>query len=276
MIDALATIVDTERRDDPGGGRVGAPRSVDGGAAFARTAFPDAEFLPSDALDETSTLAVAAVPPRRPSGTRSTPSSSTADPQSSAEPGYHRAPMEGVTKRAEELLAEVPDWIWDGESLPVPVEDIADSHFGLLVRDVEDMTEAPGCPSVAGDQSISGLLLPSRGEIWVNADEARQWPPRRRFTIGHELGHWVLHQDEQTSLFCRHGSVGEPDDDSAEGRRGSRPRPDRGAGQLVRRLAADAGRTDPPPLRARPAATSTRSARSSTARAPRWAGASTR
>jgi IrrE N-terminal-like domain len=123
--------------------------------------------------------------------------------------------MEGVARRAEELLEEVPDWIWDGESLPIPVEDIADSYFGLLIRDVEDMTEAPGCPSVAGDQSISGLLLPSRSEIWVNAEEARQWPPRRRFTIGHELGHWVLHQDEQTSLFCRHGSVGDPDANDA-------------------------------------------------------------
>ena len=76
-------------------------------------------------------------------------------------------------------------------SLPVPVEDIADSHFGLLVRDVDDMTAAPGCPRLDGDQTISGLLLPSRGEIWVNAEEAKQWPPRRRFTIGHELGHWV-------------------------------------------------------------------------------------
>ena len=118
--------------------------------------------------------------------------------------------MEGVVRKAEELLAEVPDWIWDGSTLPVPVEDIADSHCGLYVREVEDMSQAPGCPSVSGDQSISGLLLPSTGEIWVNAAEARQWPPRRRFTIGHELGHWVLHQDEQTSLFCRHGSVTEP------------------------------------------------------------------
>ena len=106
--------------------------------------------------------------------------------------------MEGVTDRAEELLAEVPGWIWDGRSLPVPVEDIADSHCGLLVRDVDDMTAAPGCPRLDGDQTISGLLLPSRGEIWVNAEEAKQWPPRRRFTIGHELGHWALHQDEQT------------------------------------------------------------------------------
>ncbi len=127
--------------------------------------------------------------------------------------------MEGVARRAEELLGEVPDWIWDGSSLPVPVEDIADTHFGLLVRDVDDMTAAPGCPPVTGEGSISGLLLPSRGEIWVNADEARQWPPRRRFTIGHELGHWVLHQDEQTSLFCRHASIDEPGD----GGDGARP-----------------------------------------------------
>ena len=42
----------------------------------------------------------------------------------------------------------------------------------------------------------------------MNAAEAREWPPRRRFTIGHELGHWVMHrQPGQQSLFCRHGSV---------------------------------------------------------------------
>ena len=115
--------------------------------------------------------------------------------------------MEEIEGRAEELLASVPGWIWDGETLPVPVEDIADSCAGLLVRDVEDMSLAPGCPEPATGQSISGLLLPSVGEIWVNAAEARQWPPRRRFTIGHELGHWILHQREQTSLFCRHGQI---------------------------------------------------------------------
>ena len=38
------------------------------------------------------------------------------------------------------------------------------------------------------DAGLSGLLLPAAGEIWVNAAEAREWPPRRRFTIGHELG----------------------------------------------------------------------------------------
>lgn len=115
--------------------------------------------------------------------------------------------MEEVERRAEQILASVPEWIWDGESLPIPIEDIADSCAGLLVRDIEDMSVAPGCPVLAAGQSLSGLLLPSVGEIWVNAEEARRWPARRRFTIAHELGHWFLHQREQTSLFCRHGQV---------------------------------------------------------------------
>src|SRR5918998_320405 len=77
------------------------------------------------------------------------------------------------------------------------------------MRDVEDMTTAPGAPPVAEGQALSGLLLPTRGEIWVNAEEARQWPPRRRFTIGHELGHWVMHRNGQQALFCRRTSVDE-------------------------------------------------------------------
>jgi len=112
--------------------------------------------------------------------------------------------------RVEELLASVPEWVWDGKSLPIPVDEIADSHFGLLVREVGEMALAPGCPPVPAGQSLSGLLLAERGEIWVNGEEAKDWPSRRRFTIAHELGHWVLHRDQQTRLFCRHGSIDPP------------------------------------------------------------------
>jgi hypothetical protein len=110
-------------------------------------------------------------------------------------------------EQAERILATVPSWLWDGERLPIPVEDIVDTCFGLHVREVEDMSVAPGAPTVGDGQQLSGLLLPARGEIWVNADEARQWPPRRRFTIGHELGHWVMHRTGQESLFCRRTTV---------------------------------------------------------------------
>jgi Zn-dependent peptidase ImmA (M78 family) len=99
-----------------------------------------------------------------------------------------------IEELAERVLADVPDWIWDGETLPVPVEHIADSCFGVLVRDVEDLA------------GISGLLFPAVGEIWVNAAESRDWPPRRRFTIGHELGHWCMHRSGG-AIWCRAHAV---------------------------------------------------------------------
>jgi len=118
---------------------------------------------------------------------------------------------ESIEERATAVLSRVPDWIWDGNTLPVPVEHIADSCFGLHVRDVDDLSAAPGVPTAAAGQSLSGLLLPGLGEIWVNATEARSWPARRRFTIGHELGHWCLHRTAG-AVWCRSGEV-----DPAEG-----------------------------------------------------------
>jgi hypothetical protein len=115
--------------------------------------------------------------------------------------------MEKVERLAEQFLAGVPSYVWDGYSLPVPVEEIADSHVGLLVRDIDDLSSAPGAPPAESDQALSGLLLPAAGEIWVNAEEARQWPPRRRFTIAHELGHWSLHRDAERPVYCRSASI---------------------------------------------------------------------
>jgi hypothetical protein len=124
--------------------------------------------------------------------------------------------MEDIERLAEDFLSRIPSYVWDGATLPVPIEEIADTHLGLLVRDVEDLATAPGAPTLGHGQSLSGLLLPAIGEIWVNADEGRQWPARRRFTIAHELGHWRLHRDaDERAVFCRKGSI-EPD--PAQGR----------------------------------------------------------
>ena len=78
--------------------------------------------------------------------------------------------MEWVEQRAEAILSSVPEWVWDGESVPVPVEDIVDSAFGLHVRDVEDMTRAPECPPLEEGQSLSGLLLADRASVRGGAD----------------------------------------------------------------------------------------------------------
>jgi hypothetical protein len=134
-------------------------------------------------------------------------------------------PPAEIERRAADVLASVPDFIWNGESLPIPVEDIVDSHYGLLVRDVEDMTTAPVPGGISPSEWISGLLLPVRGEIWVNAEDGRRWPPRRRFTICHELGHWEMHLTGQQTLFCRAGYVDPGDPDLGEPDAARPPRP---------------------------------------------------
>ncbi|MGI8726777.1 MAG: ImmA/IrrE family metallo-endopeptidase [Solirubrobacterales bacterium] len=116
---------------------------------------------------------------------------------------------EWIEARADAVLRALPEGVWDGRSLPVPIEAIVAEHFGLHVREVTDLTAAPGCPPLGEGQALSALLLPSEREIWVSAAEARAWPRRRRFSIAHEVGHWLLHRDGQQSLFCRRASIDE-------------------------------------------------------------------
>jgi IrrE N-terminal-like domain len=134
--------------------------------------------------------------------------------------------MEWVEQRAAAILETVPEYVWDGERLPVPIDDIVDSVFGLQVLDVEDMTKAPECPPLEDDESLSGLLLAGDKQIWCNASEGVQWPPRRRFTIAHELGHWVMHRPGQQKLFCRRATVAPEDSDFEKAREGRPPLPE--------------------------------------------------
>ena len=143
-------------------------------------------------------------------------------------------------------LAAVPRWLWDGESLPVPIESIAEDHYGILVEEHHSLDEF----ATAGDAHVSGVLLRARGRILVDALEAARAPGRKRFTIAHELGHLVLDDEEAGPR------VGQPD--STERRAPSpRGRPQRtgstrisarrARGQSVRRRHVDAGA--PPAVR---------------------------
>ena len=105
-------------------------------------------------------------------------------------------PTRYTDPRAHELRAEflatypVPE-------IPVPVESIAEDLLGLRIEE-RDLGEC------------SGMLIPSERLILVNTAEATNGdvPIRRhRFTIAHELGHWICHaqQDvgEEHANFCR-------------------------------------------------------------------------
>jgi Zn-dependent peptidase ImmA (M78 family) len=103
-------------------------------------------------------------------------------------------------ERADALRARYHAAFADAE-LPVPVEAIAEDLLGLQVGESEDL-------------AVSGMLLPPQRQIWLNAGEVA---PRRRFTLAHELGHWVCqHLEGKTApVYCRAADV-QPEPSAAD------------------------------------------------------------
>lgn len=97
------------------------------------------------------------------------------------------------------------------ERPPVDPEILALEHLDLDVQDHIDLRSVPGAPRVPPGTTLSGLLLPAKRRIWVNATETRRSAGRRWFTIAHEIGHWRLHREIGDGVhvrFCRSDDVG--------------------------------------------------------------------
>jgi hypothetical protein len=118
---------------------------------------------------------------------------------------------------AQDLLAEFDDGYGLGEVPPSPVEEIAGSLLLLDVVEVDDIRTVDGAPQDAG--RISGMLTTTDRTIWVDRVESERSQGRRRFTVAHELGHWLLHAQRGTKdnykRFCRTPDL-DPDVESAK------------------------------------------------------------
>jgi len=79
------------------------------------------------------------------------------------------------------------------EELPVPVESIAEDLLGLHVE--------------RSEIDCSGLLLPAERRVLLRAQEPSV---RQRFTLAHELGHWICQVKEghKAPMYCRAMDVG--------------------------------------------------------------------
>ncbi len=106
---------------------------------------------------------------------------------------------------AVELLREFEARFELHDVPPVPVERIAESHLGLLIEEIDDIRSLPNAPTDQG--ALSGLLDAQTQTIWLDRAEARRSRGRRRFTIAHECGHWVLHVIGSSLLICREQEV---------------------------------------------------------------------
>ncbi len=105
-----------------------------------------------------------------------------------------------VTDPRAHALRECYHRLFATAELPVPVEAIAEDLLGLHVEESESL-------------DCSGLLLPPERRVVLNAGEPLG---RRRFTLGHELGHWVCHVKEgyDAPVYCRATDLA-PDADRA-------------------------------------------------------------
>ena len=114
------------------------------------------------------------------------------------------AAMSDYDEPRAHALREEYHAVFGGEELPVPVESIAEDLLGLAVE--------------ARELEVSGMLLPAERRILVNAAEPE---PRRRFTIAHELGHWICQcvgREDAAPVYCRAEEIGvDPEAKGLEG-----------------------------------------------------------
>jgi hypothetical protein len=101
------------------------------------------------------------------------------------------APTLKPAKTAQALLREFEERYDATAAPPIPVERLASALLGLFVDEADDIRTLPGAPADQG--RLSGMLDAEGMVIWVDRSEARRSVGRRRFTIAHEIGHFLLH-----------------------------------------------------------------------------------
>lgn len=105
---------------------------------------------------------------------------------------------------------KVHHWLraWYGADVPETVDlDVVrqmlpTTPYGKGVREIRP-------PVQFNDDAFEGLLArdPGDPEVWGIAYNGAVSPQRQRFTIAHELGHFVLHRDRQPRFNCDKESV---------------------------------------------------------------------
>ena len=73
--------------------------------------------------------------------------------------------MDAIEHRAERLLAGLPDYVWAGDAPPIPIDEIADTRCGSTSATAYGANAGAGIPELPDDETISGLLIPTSGDL---------------------------------------------------------------------------------------------------------------
>ena|SRR2546425_11223123 len=97
-------------------------------------------------------------------------------------PSPPRLEYEAIRLKADEVLAQ----LWPEATIPVNIERIVDARLGV------DIVHVPGLRDQIG---VDGFLSRDRDAIYVDERVSNAVPSRYRFTLAHEVGHLVLHDE---------------------------------------------------------------------------------
>ncbi|UCH71745.1 MAG: ImmA/IrrE family metallo-endopeptidase [Thermoplasmatales archaeon] len=92
-----------------------------------------------------------------------------------------------VKKRAEIFLEE----FHPSRKLPIPIEEIIDVKMGINIFPF---------PRLYKDHGLNGFLTANRDTIYVDEIQYDSYIEKFRYTIAHELGHYVLHKSYYKDL----------------------------------------------------------------------------
>jgi hypothetical protein len=94
---------------------------------------------------------------------------------------------ETVGSRTEAFLSEYDPSF----EVPIPIEDIVDVKMGIDIFPL---------PRLYKDFGISGFLSHDMTTIYVDEYQYDNYQEKYRFTLAHEIGHYVLHRDTYESV----------------------------------------------------------------------------
>lgn len=109
----------------------------------------------------------------------------------------------------------------DINSIEAKVNTILENVYGstmniqlpVSLQDIMNKYEITAQIGTFEDPDISGVYEKEKKIIYVASDEAAN---RKSFTIGHELGHFFLHQDKKDDIFYRSQILNLTDEEKQE------------------------------------------------------------
>ncbi|MBV9925662.1 MAG: ImmA/IrrE family metallo-endopeptidase [Acidobacteria bacterium] len=128
-----------------------------------------------------------------------------------------RLSIEEIEASANTLLREYGEKFGVIASPPVPMDEIAECHLGLDIR-IDNLLRLLRRTGVLGAIWIEGQRVMIDTSLDPSIDPSKEG--RYRFTLAHEVGHWILHrliylalskqsnlfaQDLEPSIVCRDG-----------------------------------------------------------------------